>query len=1030
MGRSKEIFRIPNILRRNVLTGHDSPVEAIIVREKYIFSASRFGKIIIWDLHTGEIIKSLEGHTSSVNCLDFQKGQLISGSNDKTIRIWSCDSGECIKILHGHTAAILSVSIQDNYIASGSDDSTIKIWKLDSGELIQTIEAHSRSVSGVKFCEDKLFTVSWDHFLKIWDINSWQCVGSYEEHFDAIAAMDVSSKFIVTGDQTGYFNVWDSKTYELLHHLKHHRLSVMGIKIDGNYLYSTSKDKTILITDLSTGVMVKKLEGHQDATVGIDKLGNLVVTSSADKTISIWDDFSLHSQYRIKAHDGLILGTKAQNNTLVTASIDNLLKIWNVKKGELIKTIALEENSWVWGLAFSNNQILASSDEGVYRLYDLNTGQKLLELKGHEGKVYRAMMRNNKAITSGWDTTSRVWDLTTGECLHVLRGHTYAVYSSVITEDGMYVTGSSDGTIRVWDSDGHLKHIINYHQDEVFHLETQGNLVASASGDGICGVFNYKTGETIAEFDDHTDQVWCVLIHNDIVISGSADNSIKVWSLKTKECLDTLEGHTDNVKDLALSGNFLISGSLDSIIRIWDISKYFDEKLEIDETITQDFDVLGAQIQMARTYDLVPAELGSPGIIRILYGMKPLSPDTSCDHEKFVLVLKKSAKTWYNLGKLGYAPWLSDIPRGIEGGTIPIGETETLGIVLEEFMKGFRDNGDLFWMGLLRRFGNKIETLLPEKWSFDLNFSGQGPNPIEGYKWHHLGPRINEVELKDREETALIFQLRLKNINEWILPLVKAFEIQVKDDRGDVDYINFSNFRPDKDGNWCSTAMFKIDAGYKMEPKAIIFFTDVNVIYESLLAPSFQGTNILKQLSLLRHDNEDLRVKVDTIQQQFLLLSEKISTTNTSKIVPKKKNDLVPKTILPGYQLQNLYTCPKGKKIFKRIEKQYQEPAIGTLNVNIGGYFNKFLEHIQPKFILFTSASSITAALIIILLYIQGIFQINFLGTSIEIAGNEIQWAEIILNLLIYFVLIFVLVISISNWIRFQHKKKKRRSFN
>ncbi|MHA1672602.1 MAG: hypothetical protein ACTSYI_03155, partial [Promethearchaeota archaeon] len=435
-------------------------------------------------------------------------------------------------------------------------------------------------------------------------------------------------------------------------------------------------------------------------------------------------------------------------------------------------------------------------------------------------------------------------------------------------------------------------------------------------------------------------------------------------------------------------------------------------------------DVLMAQIQMARTYNMLPEEIGDPGLIRILYGMKPLSEDTTFEHEKLVLTVKEGAQSWHNLGKLGYAPWLSNIPRGIKEGTIPIEPNETLDIVLQEFMNGFRENGDLFWMGLLRRFGNRIETLLPEKWSFSLDFSGQGPSPIDGFEWHRLGPKLNKVELKDREETALVFRLNLQNVNEWILPLIKAFEIQLKDDRGDVAYINFSNFLPNEDGNWCATGMFKIDSGYKMEPNAILYFTDVNVIYESLLAPSFQGTNILKQLSIIRRENEDMKSKIDTLQRQLVIMSENITSFDLGEIVPKtKKKSSLTKTVLPGYQLPNLYTSPKSKEIFQCIERQYQEPAIGTLKIKIGETFNKFLEYLQPKFILFTSGSSIAGAILAILIYLEVFIGDNLLVNE---AIPGISWVEVILYILIYGILLLILLISISSWVKYQIRKKQR----
>jgi WD40 repeat protein len=1025
MAVSKLIYDIPNVICCKILRGHDYPIESVLIRDNYIISASRSGKINIWDLTTGKILRSLNGHSDFVNSLDSYGGKLVSGGNDKILRVWDIKTGECLMKLEGHSKPILSVCITEDLIASGSDDHTIRIWDGKSGDLIRVLKGHARSVSGVRIIDDTLYSSSWDHGVRIWDLECGDCLGEREEHFDAINTIDVSEEYIATGDQTGYINIWDIKTLELLHTLKHHKLAIMHLKIDGNYIYTTSKDKTICITDLSTGICVKKLEGHSDATVGIDKQNNFIVSCSADKTIRIWDDFSLHSKFNFKAHQGLVLGAKAYDKTLVTTGNDNLLKIWDIKSGSLIKKVELENEGWNWGLAFKKNQILVSSDEGNYRLYDLESGKIIQTLKGHKGKTYRTMIRDNRAITSGGDNTARVWDLESGKCLHILKGHTYPVYSSVITEDGKFITGSSDGTIRVWNNEGIQLRVIDFHNDEIFHLEVQGEYVVSASGDGICGVFNFNTGDLVAKFDDHTDQVWTVFIHKNLVFSGSKDKTIKIWDLDTQLCINTLEGHKDGVKDLTLDGNYLISGSYDSQVRIWDISKHLDLKLEISEKISSDFDTLAAQIQMGRTYELIHENLGDPEVIGLLYGMK--SSSESSQDTNLILNFKDRIGTWDNLGRIAYAPWLSEIAIGIQNGTIPLKEDESVETILQKYISGFRDNGDLYWMGLLRRYGNKLETLFPKKWTFRLDFSGQGPNPLEGYEWQRLGPKINKVNLKDREETALVFRLTLENINEWILPLVKAFEIQIKDDRGDVNYVNFSNFLPDEQGNWYTTAMFKIDAGYKMEPNAMLYFSDINVIYENLLAPSFQGTNILKQISIIRRENEDLRQKLESIEQQMLLLSEKIISTEVGKVLPEQKQK-IKKAVLPGYKLENLYSYGKSKKIFQRIEKQYQEPVIGVINVEIGEKFNKFLEHIQPKFILFTSATSITTALLAILLYIQGFTSIDLLGNFIDLGGgNIIPLTEIILYILVYGILIIILVVSIIMWSRYQSRRRKQR---
>jgi WD40 repeat protein len=55
----------------------------------------------LWDVCTGEVLKTLQGHTDSVRTVAFNPdGTIIaSGSADETIKLWDVRNGECLKTL-------------------------------------------------------------------------------------------------------------------------------------------------------------------------------------------------------------------------------------------------------------------------------------------------------------------------------------------------------------------------------------------------------------------------------------------------------------------------------------------------------------------------------------------------------------------------------------------------------------------------------------------------------------------------------------------------------------------------------------------------------------------------------------------------------------------------------------------------------------------------------------------------------------------------------------------------------------------
>ena len=109
---------------------------------KYLASASWDNTVKLWEVGTGNCIKTLSGHEDNVTSAVFSPDgkYLANGSDDKTIKLWEVESGKCIKTLTGHTERIRSVcySPNGNRITSVSYDQTIKFWDASTGALLAT----------------------------------------------------------------------------------------------------------------------------------------------------------------------------------------------------------------------------------------------------------------------------------------------------------------------------------------------------------------------------------------------------------------------------------------------------------------------------------------------------------------------------------------------------------------------------------------------------------------------------------------------------------------------------------------------------------------------------------------------------------------------------------------------------------------------------------------------------------------------------------------------------------------------------
>ncbi len=59
---------------RSTLRGHEGPVNAVGLQGNRVVSASGDGKMILWDVASGERLRTFEGHDRGLACIEFKVG--------------------------------------------------------------------------------------------------------------------------------------------------------------------------------------------------------------------------------------------------------------------------------------------------------------------------------------------------------------------------------------------------------------------------------------------------------------------------------------------------------------------------------------------------------------------------------------------------------------------------------------------------------------------------------------------------------------------------------------------------------------------------------------------------------------------------------------------------------------------------------------------------------------------------------------------------------------------------------------------
>ncbi|HXZ86270.1 MAG TPA: WD40 repeat domain-containing protein, partial [Myxococcota bacterium] len=109
-------------------------------------------------------------------------------------------------------------------------------------------------------------------------------------------------------------------------------------------------------------------------------------------------------------------------------------------------------------------RLASGGRDAVGRIWD-RAGRCLAELRGHRLTIWGIGFSpdGRRIATSSFDTDVRIWDASDGRCVAVLRGHTREVSSLCWARDGRLLTGSRDGSVRVWDAAGRCSRAIVPH---------------------------------------------------------------------------------------------------------------------------------------------------------------------------------------------------------------------------------------------------------------------------------------------------------------------------------------------------------------------------------------------------------------------------------------------------------------------------------------------------------------------------------------------------------------------------------------
>ncbi|KAG0050765.1 pre-rRNA processing protein [Gryganskiella cystojenkinii] len=322
------------------------------------------------------------------------------------------------------TTTSLAATENGHFVYSGCKDGSITKWDLKTGKKLFVFPGGRKGVVDFKGHTDQIVCLAASH----------------------------DNQFLASGGKDKIINVWSIQDNKLLHTFRQqHKDTITGMsfrKGQNNQLYSVSNDRTVKVWNVDELSYIETLFGHQDCITAIDSLAkeHCVSTGGRDRTVRLWkivEESQLvfrgggHIRPKKLNKDTDVLGSKEENKpAMVATPAEDGGFVMKEKKDP-----AFLEGSTDCLAMIDEENFLTGGDSGTISMWNVNKKKAVFSMPlAHGFHTQPLDYSNGEPLPSGGVETP-YWITS----LASLR------YSD------MFVSGSWDGTVRVWQIGKNMK---------------------------------------------------------------------------------------------------------------------------------------------------------------------------------------------------------------------------------------------------------------------------------------------------------------------------------------------------------------------------------------------------------------------------------------------------------------------------------------------------------------------------------------------------------------------------------------------
>ena len=344
--------------------------------------------------------------------------------------------------------------------------------------------------------------------------------------------------------------------------------------LDGTLLVSRSKDETVKLWDIQTGGLIRTFSDHTRlvSAASISPDGTTIALGTTSGSICLWDVRTgrCHPIATLQGRKVNVVGfSPSDSRRFISSSGVATVQQWDVD-GHQVGTSCYEECR-VDDLTYaSDGTRFVSCGQEVATVRDSESGEVVVKLGG-QSLSRCCFSPDGRFVACGGDTTIYVWDITTSGARPIkpLVGHSKHI--TFLTFSSSLVSGSSDQSVKFWQSSNFLAESAATDHVATFPLRgpvpirsvnlfAGDNTVVTSDESGVVKTWEIITGTCKSSFSTPAEGPRDTHLEGDALTivwrtSNKSQHQYHIWDVYKGQLLRTSRKFNSDIENLKISGD-------------------------------------------------------------------------------------------------------------------------------------------------------------------------------------------------------------------------------------------------------------------------------------------------------------------------------------------------------------------------------------------------------------------------------------------------------------------------------------------